>query len=132
MRPILPPTLGLGGRERSAGGCDRRVWRTADRCRGTAGARSEAVYVEGMRLRLLLARPRSRRSRSARRAAPLPRPSRLVKVADGLSSPVYATSAPGDKRLFVVEQGGTIRTVRNGKVAARPYADLRALRRLRR
>src|SRR3954447_13211056 len=49
----------------------------------------------------------------------------LVKVASGLSSPVYATSAPGDKRLFVVEQGGTIRTIRGGKVAARPYADLR-------
>ncbi len=35
------------------------------------------------------------------------------------------TSAPGDKRLFVVEQEGTIRTVSKGKVAARPYADLR-------
>jgi glucose/arabinose dehydrogenase len=52
---------------------------------------------------------------------------RLVTVAQGLSSPVYVTSAPGDKRLFVVEQGGTIRTVRNGKVAARPYADLRSV-----
>src|SRR3954447_17632323 len=51
----------------------------------------------------------------------------LVKVASGLSSPVYATSAPGDKRLFVVEQGGTIRTIRGGKVAARPYADLQRL-----
>ena len=50
---------------------------------------------------------------------------RLVTVASGLSSPVYATVAPGDKRLFVVEQGGTIRTVSKGKVAARPYADLR-------
>jgi glucose/arabinose dehydrogenase len=52
-------------------------------------------------------------------------PFRLVTVATRLSSPVYVTSAPGDKRLFVVEQGGTIRTVRNGKVASRPYADLR-------
>ncbi len=50
----------------------------------------------------------------------------LVKVADGLRSPVYLTSAPGDKRLFVVEQEGTIRTIKNGKVAARPYADLRS------
>src|SRR5580765_2210123 len=50
---------------------------------------------------------------------------RLVAVAKGLSSPVYVTAAPGDKRLFVVEQGGTIRTVRHGKVAAKPYADLR-------
>jgi len=52
-------------------------------------------------------------------------PFRLVKVADGLSSPVYVTSAPGDKRLFVVEQAGTIRTVLHGEVATRPYADLR-------
>jgi glucose/arabinose dehydrogenase len=49
----------------------------------------------------------------------------LVKFADGLRSPVYLTSAPGDKRLFVVEQEGTIRTISNGKVAAEPYADLR-------
>jgi glucose/arabinose dehydrogenase len=53
-------------------------------------------------------------------------PFKLSKVADGLSSPVYVTSAPGDKRLFVVEQAGTIRTVLHGKVAAKPYADLRA------
>ncbi|MDX6596467.1 MAG: hypothetical protein QOE87_354 [Gaiellales bacterium] len=50
----------------------------------------------------------------------------LAKVADGLRSPVYVTSAPGDKRLFVVEQEGTIRTVTKGKVAAKPYADLRS------
>jgi glucose/arabinose dehydrogenase len=53
-------------------------------------------------------------------------PFRIVTVARGLSSPVYVTSAPGDKRLFVVEQAGTIRTVRHGKVAAKPYADLRS------
>jgi glucose/arabinose dehydrogenase len=52
-------------------------------------------------------------------------PFRLVAVARGLSSPVYVTAAPGDKRLFVVEQEGTIRAVRHGKVAAKPYADLR-------
>jgi glucose/arabinose dehydrogenase len=49
----------------------------------------------------------------------------LAKVADGLRSPVYVTAAPGDKRLFVVEQEGTIRTVRAGHVSATPYADLR-------
>jgi glucose/arabinose dehydrogenase len=51
-------------------------------------------------------------------------PFRLAKVADGLQSPVYVTSAPGDKRLFVVEQGGTIRTLRKGTLSATPYADL--------
>jgi glucose/arabinose dehydrogenase len=50
----------------------------------------------------------------------------LVKVADGLRSPVYVTSAPGDKRLFVVEQEGTIRTVTKGKVSSRAYADIRS------
>jgi glucose/arabinose dehydrogenase len=49
-----------------------------------------------------------------------------VQVAKGLSSPVYVTAAPGDKRLFVVEQEGIIRTVSDGKVAAKPYADLRS------
>ena len=49
----------------------------------------------------------------------------LAKVADGLRSPVYVTSAPGDKRLFVVEQEGTIRTVSKGKVSGKAYADIR-------
>jgi glucose/arabinose dehydrogenase len=50
----------------------------------------------------------------------------FAKVAGGLRSPVYVTTAPGDKRLFVVEQQGTIRTVSKGRVATRPYADLRS------
>src|SRR4029079_6561189 len=45
----------------------------------------------------------------------------------GLSSPVYATSAPGDTRLFVVQQAGTIRTVREGQGASTPHADLRSV-----
>jgi glucose/arabinose dehydrogenase len=50
----------------------------------------------------------------------------LAKFATGLRSPVYLTPAPGDKRLFVVEQEGTIRTVtKGGKVSRKPYADLR-------
>ena len=77
-----------------------------------------------MRLRLLLAlatlAPLALASSSAHAAEPFT----LANVADGLRSPVYVTSAPGDKRLFVVEQGGTIRTISNGKVNARPYADL--------
>src|SRR4029077_1505220 len=47
------------------------------------------------------------------------------KFPDGQRSPVYLPSAPGDKRLFVVEQEGTIRTINHGQVAAEPYADLR-------
>ena len=52
--------------------------------------------------------------------APAPRrPSGSSRSPTGCSSPVYVTSAPGDKRLFVVEQEGTIRTVQQGQ-GARP------------
>ena len=74
-----------------------------------------------MRLRLLFALAALPVFAASAHAA---QPFKLIKVADGLKSPVYVTSAPGDKRLFVVEQAGTIRTVLNGKVAAKPYADL--------
>ncbi len=40
-------------------------------------------------------------------------------------SPVYVTSPPGDAtRLFVVEQGGRVRVVRNGKTLAKPFLDV--------
>ncbi len=40
-------------------------------------------------------------------------------------APVYVTSPPGDrKRLFVVEQGGRIRVLVNGKARARPFLDI--------
>ncbi|HEY3612053.1 MAG TPA: PQQ-dependent sugar dehydrogenase [Gaiellales bacterium] len=77
-----------------------------------------------MRLRLLLALAALATPSLVSATAQAAPPFRLAKVADGLSSPVYVTSAPGDKRLFVVEQGGTIRTILNGKVSAKPYADL--------
>jgi glucose/arabinose dehydrogenase len=42
-------------------------------------------------------------------------------------APVYVTAPPGDtRRLFVVEQGGTIRVLRAGKRLARPFLDLRS------
>jgi len=50
---------------------------------------------------------------------------RLVRVAGGMPLPVDIQHA-GDEsgRLFVVQQGGLIRIVRNGVVAARPFLDL--------
>ncbi|HEX6391084.1 MAG TPA: PQQ-dependent sugar dehydrogenase [Solirubrobacteraceae bacterium] len=43
-------------------------------------------------------------------------------------SPVYVAGAPGDtRRLFVVEQGGTIRVVRGGRVLAQPFLDISRL-----
>jgi glucose/arabinose dehydrogenase len=42
-------------------------------------------------------------------------------------SPVHVTAPPRDtRRIFVVEQGGTIRVVRAGKRVSRPFLDLRS------
>jgi glucose/arabinose dehydrogenase len=49
---------------------------------------------------------------------------RLVEVASGLGSPLYVASPPGDARLFVVEQTGAIRIVRNGQLVATPFLDV--------
>jgi hypothetical protein len=50
----------------------------------------------------------------------------LAPVVSGLSSPVYLTAPPGDARLFVVEQPGRIRVVRNGQLLTAPFLDLSA------
>lgn len=43
------------------------------------------------------------------------------------SQPVYVTGAPGDtRRVFVVEQSGSIRVVRGGRVLSRPFLDIRS------
>ncbi|MEA2138058.1 MAG: hypothetical protein QOG56_1208 [Solirubrobacteraceae bacterium] len=42
-------------------------------------------------------------------------------------TPVYVTAPAGERRrIFVVEQGGTIRVVRAGKKVARPFLDIRS------
>ena len=60
--------------------------------------------------------------------APLKAPSvALVQFATGLSAPVDIAALPdaADKRLFVVEQAGTIRSLSNeGKVGATPLLDI--------
>ncbi len=41
-------------------------------------------------------------------------------------TPVYVTAPPGDtRRIFVVEQGGTIRVITGAKRRARPFLDIR-------
>jgi glucose/arabinose dehydrogenase len=49
----------------------------------------------------------------------------LSKIADGLAEPVYLTHA-GDEsgRLFIVEQPGTIRIMRDGALLPEPFLDL--------
>lgn len=52
---------------------------------------------------------------------------RLELVADGLDAPVLVTPAPGDpSRLYVVEQPGRIRVIRDGVLLDEPFLDLGA------
>ena len=51
----------------------------------------------------------------------------IVKVADGFQAPTHVTAAPGVAGvLYVVEQAGLVRVVRNGKVRAQPFLDIRS------
>ena len=51
----------------------------------------------------------------------------LQLVTGALTSPVYLTAPPGDtSRLFVVEQGGTIRIILHDTLLATPFLDLSA------
>jgi glucose/arabinose dehydrogenase len=55
-------------------------------------------------------------------------PVRAELIATGASSPVDIVHAPADAtRLFVVEQSGRIRILRNGALAAAPFLDLGSL-----
>ncbi|HSG99951.1 MAG TPA: PQQ-dependent sugar dehydrogenase, partial [candidate division Zixibacteria bacterium] len=50
---------------------------------------------------------------------------RTVRVASGLTRPLYAISPPGDyNRLFIVEQGGLIRILKDGVILTQPFLDL--------
>src|SRR5689334_7453009 len=52
---------------------------------------------------------------------------RLATVAR-FESPVLVTAAPGDRhRIYVVEQGGRIRIVKDGRKLARPFLDVSGL-----
>jgi hypothetical protein len=46
-------------------------------------------------------------------------------VASGLRNPLDLQAAPGDReRLYVVEQGGTIRVIRDGQLQGTPFLDV--------
>ena len=51
---------------------------------------------------------------------------RLVAVVIGLHDPLYLTAPASDPRLFIVEQDGRIRVVRDGQLLPRPYLDITA------
>lgn len=50
----------------------------------------------------------------------------LRQVAAGLSNPLFLTAPAGDPRLFIVEQPGRIRIVKQGALLAVPFLDLTA------
>jgi glucose/arabinose dehydrogenase len=59
--------------------------------------------------------------------APNQVPPALQQLASGLSMPLFATAPPGDTaRLFVVEQTGRIRILRNDTLLPTPFLDLSA------
>ena len=49
---------------------------------------------------------------------------RLEQVGTTFKNPVYLASPPGDPRLFVVEQEGRIRIIRNGVTLPQPFLDI--------
>lgn len=51
-----------------------------------------------------------------------------VRVASGLAYPVFVTHAPGDyARLFILEQRGKIRLLKNGQLLPTPFLDISTL-----
>ena len=61
-------------------------------------------------------------------AAPEQAQFRPRAVASGFAQPTYVTGATGEPgRLYVVEQGGVIQVLQNGKRRATPFLDLRRL-----
>jgi glucose/arabinose dehydrogenase len=57
--------------------------------------------------------------------ATIARPGLRLQRVGNFDSPVYVTAPPGDRqRIFVVEQGGTVRIVRGGKKLERPFLDV--------
>ena len=48
----------------------------------------------------------------------------LAPVATGLDDPLLVTFAPGDARLFVIEQIGRIRVIKDGQLLDTPFLDL--------
>src|SRR5262249_46334596 len=48
----------------------------------------------------------------------------LEVVAKGLRDPLSLTAPPGDPRLFIVEQPGRIRIIRDGQLLPDPFLDI--------
>lgn len=56
---------------------------------------------------------------------PSPSSIRLEEIATGLDKPIYLTSAGDDSgRLFILEQAGIIRLIKNGVLQSTPFLDI--------
>lgn len=63
---------------------------------------------------------------SADRSADFPATLTLTPVAKGLAEPTtIANAADGSDRLFILEQRGTVRILREGKLETAPFLDIR-------
>lgn len=50
------------------------------------------------------------------------------RVASGLTRPTYVTSIPGDSsRVFILEQPGRVRILKNGTLLTRPFLDITSI-----
>ncbi len=49
---------------------------------------------------------------------------RLIEIASGLEAPTHLISPPQDSRLFILEQAGRIRVVRDGRLLDVPFLDI--------
>jgi glucose/arabinose dehydrogenase len=56
-------------------------------------------------------------------------PFELAVVAEGLDNPIFVTAPAGDSRLFIVEQTGKVRIMRDGTIDGTPFADFGSLTR---
>jgi glucose/arabinose dehydrogenase len=51
---------------------------------------------------------------------------KLEPLVTGVNTPLAMVQAPGDNRMFVVEQWGRVRIVENGKLLPTPFLDIRS------
>ena len=50
----------------------------------------------------------------------------VTRVVSGLENPLHLTAPAGDRRLFITEQSGRIRIVKDGALLPRPFLDIRS------
>ena len=80
--------------------------------------------VGGLLTLLVLILPGCSKKESANAATGLTK----TLVMSGFADPLFVTAAPNDtSRLFVVEQGGTIRIIKNGIKLTRPFINITSL-----